>query len=1420
MKYQALPVVCFFIFQLGCTSSPGGADKNSGTQDSSRQTPSTDSSADTQSAEDTSQSPGDTSTTTGDAGEATDGVEMTINLEGAVQKGPFVVGSSIAVSPLFADFSPKGKVFKTNTINDRGEFNISFNTAGPVALEGVGFYYNEVTGDLSAANLTLRAYYVPENAGLQYAYINMITHLITNRVKALVTSKMRFDDAVHQAETELWQQLAITTAEFTDCVNSIDMNITGGDSDANAYLLGVGSILIQMAYNRNPAALDAELQSLLNQMAIDMEDGLLSDDTRTEVRNALLQIDVDDITLKLQDRLTKVKASSAAPDMHRVLDQDKDGIANAMDNCDKVYNPTQADTDGDGIGDLCDSCNADFSCDLTNQFCVTDYDRCPADLDMCCITPDAAVIETDALVGGTYWSTVAEEGAASFWLDEPQSTAVSVMASSGGNGKSGVQFYFNTEGTPVDLSQFTTVTFNASFSAPEGISDPSPVQFVLFDAGGYRTCTWALPATGVAPVEFTIDLSDLQGHCTSEVQGMGPIGSDGKLIVQGGAFTTNGNVIVVDFEITIFSIQFGNVNGAHGEACFPDNTCNQGLICKEDINHSFCLPGLTDCCLEAGEANQPCLNDNTCNAGFRCESSATLCPAEFDNCCIPAGGDALPCYNDGSCDAGLSCQYMESVCQTSEGSCCVPSGDPGEPCFNNQTCNEGAACIDGMGSGICPDMVGQCCVSTVGEGAYCGDDGTCDDGQICLMDYEKMLDMCQPAGGLNEYCYMDGACDGDLMCLTNEMMMPEDGPGKCVAAGGANEYCYADHTCDTGLTCLYEDWDYGTTGTCLPLGRENEQCYTDGSCDAGLVCITQYDPEWVQTCRAAGGVDEYCFQDGSCDAGLVCASGGDDMMMMESGSTGTCKVGQNEGAMCDTSTAPCAAELFCNNDYFCEAIPSAPGEDCSAINQCTNGLRCVENMSSSYFKCPDGLWACCQETGDLGEPCNTDWSCNGDLNCFQGGDAGICVETLDPCGPDTPCMEGYQCLMANMSNQRYCVASGTEGQPCWSTDNSCDEAGLECINSYSKCFPYDNGDSSCCLSVGGENQPCRSDQTCDGDLVCRENMDGMADMSYICLAPGLEGNPCYSDNTCDTGLVCEYGETCRAPAQLGDYCSGQEMCAAGLTCTWDNNAATQICVEAGGLNQRCATGNVCDNSLVCVPFEDMSVECSNAGFESCCIESDGLEGSVCNEGTCATGLACETDPWMYDSPGTCSAAGGENELCYDDDTCDPDLTCLWDDMQVAQSCQYAGGPDERCYADNTCDDDLSCLNDDMGMMGNICVSTGAEAERCNPDNTCDAGLTCLNDPMYMTSSCEFAGGANEYCYADNTCDTGLICMKDEMNSEDMGTCTMEGAENGPCYSDNTCDAGLVCAEDYMYEPPRQLCVVGGTTGESCNMENP
>jgi hypothetical protein len=68
-------------------------------------------------------------------------------------------------------------------------------------------------------------------------------------------------------------------------------------------------------------------------------------------------------------------------------DDDADGVLDVTDNCPVAYNPDQADIDGDGIGDVCDP---------INEIPDLDGDGVTDDEDNCVNIPNADQLDTDA----------------------------------------------------------------------------------------------------------------------------------------------------------------------------------------------------------------------------------------------------------------------------------------------------------------------------------------------------------------------------------------------------------------------------------------------------------------------------------------------------------------------------------------------------------------------------------------------------------------------------------------------------------------------------------------------------------------------------------------------------------------------------------------------------------------------------------------------------------------------------------------------------------------------------------------------------------------------------------------------------------------------------------------------------------------
>ena len=278
-----------------------------------------------------------------------------VSLKGSVQKGPFVLGSTITISPLDNMAQPTGKTFLTQTTNDKGEFAVNFDASGLVSLQGDGFYFNEVSGGLSTSQLTLRALYVVEQSGAQQAYLNLITHLTYLRVRHLVLASTPYADAVKQAEKELRDEMGITLAGFDPGATAIQMNLLGGDTPATQYLLAVGAVLISSSSS------DAGLQELTNTIATNLEEnGKLSMSNKAKLAKGALAFDTNVVEANLKARLDDLGSDATVPDMDQILDQDADKLVNANDNCPVIANPDQLDTNKNGVGDVCDECATTF----------------------------------------------------------------------------------------------------------------------------------------------------------------------------------------------------------------------------------------------------------------------------------------------------------------------------------------------------------------------------------------------------------------------------------------------------------------------------------------------------------------------------------------------------------------------------------------------------------------------------------------------------------------------------------------------------------------------------------------------------------------------------------------------------------------------------------------------------------------------------------------------------------------------------------------------------------------------------------------------------------------------------------------------------------------------------------------------------
>lgn len=233
-----------------------------------------------------------------------------ISISGYVQKGPFINGSSVTVYDLNSDLSPTGKSYNVQITDNSGSFKLDSVTltSDYISLRADGFYFNEVTGRQSGAQITLYALSKVKEKG--EININVLTDLEKARVEYLMKGGKSFVEAKAQAQREI---LAIFDIQKDDSLTSEDLNISQSGDD-NGILLAISSII--QGYRS-----EGEMSELLANMSNDIkEDGILNDST---LGSALLSqaklLDTSSIKANLAGRYGEIGLSANVPEFGKYI---------------------------------------------------------------------------------------------------------------------------------------------------------------------------------------------------------------------------------------------------------------------------------------------------------------------------------------------------------------------------------------------------------------------------------------------------------------------------------------------------------------------------------------------------------------------------------------------------------------------------------------------------------------------------------------------------------------------------------------------------------------------------------------------------------------------------------------------------------------------------------------------------------------------------------------------------------------------------------------------------------------------------------------------------------------------------------------------------------------------------------------------
>ena len=208
-------------------------------------------------------------------------------VSGVAQKGQLAKGSQVTAFALDENLIATGESFPANISDDLGSFSVSGKTTAPyLELRAEGYYFNEVSGSVTDAPIYLEAV-VPSSE--TDANLNIFTTLTKGRIKTIIASGKKYDDAKKQAQEELAKALGLSIigTDFED------LDITK-NSESNAFLLYVACMIQN---NRAISGITTAIQSAAAEFE---KEGTLSSANVERLLQPSSQLDVPKIISNLQ----------------------------------------------------------------------------------------------------------------------------------------------------------------------------------------------------------------------------------------------------------------------------------------------------------------------------------------------------------------------------------------------------------------------------------------------------------------------------------------------------------------------------------------------------------------------------------------------------------------------------------------------------------------------------------------------------------------------------------------------------------------------------------------------------------------------------------------------------------------------------------------------------------------------------------------------------------------------------------------------------------------------------------------------------------------------------------------------------------------------------------------------------------------
>jgi len=217
----------------------------------------------------------------------------TYSVNGLIQKGPFIIGTTVTISELNPNLTETGKTFHTTITDNKGSFEIPNLELESdfIQIRADGYFFNEVKGKLSNSRIVLNAIVnLQENQNIN---LNIMTSFESERVKYLVESGDDFESAKKQAIKEVYDIFGFSTTD----INAPETFDITNDGENNSILLAISAITLGSHSS-------AKLTNLISGITSDIKkDGILdNEEYQTELINEATLLDTEAIKNNLLAR--------------------------------------------------------------------------------------------------------------------------------------------------------------------------------------------------------------------------------------------------------------------------------------------------------------------------------------------------------------------------------------------------------------------------------------------------------------------------------------------------------------------------------------------------------------------------------------------------------------------------------------------------------------------------------------------------------------------------------------------------------------------------------------------------------------------------------------------------------------------------------------------------------------------------------------------------------------------------------------------------------------------------------------------------------------------------------------------------------------------------------------------------------------